>query len=799
MTNPLVLPLTQVSLSDIAKVGGKNASSGELLKALGKHGVRVPSGFATTSQAYRDFIRSNALEAPLREQISRFERGEARLAETGAAIRSAILAGKLPAELCEALLSEYAVLGQHLGTKEPLVAVRSSATAEDLPNASFAGQQESFLEVCGEAPLLDACRKCFASLFTDRAIAYRAGLGFDHFSVALSVGVQQMVRSDIGGSGVIFTLDTESGFPKVVVISAAWGLGETVVQGGVDTDRYVVFKPLLEHPDARPVLERQCGGKAVKLVRGDDAGQTRLVATTADEQRSLVLADDEVLKLARWAVAIERHYGRPMDIEWAKDGESGLIYVVQARPETVHSSALPSRFVHYQLETKAKPILTGAAVGSAIGAGPARLVASTADIESFPTGGVLVAVNTDPDWVPAMKRAAAVITDHGGPTSHAAIVSRELGVPAVVGTSSATTTLHSGQPVTVSCAHGEKGEIFDGAVLYTRQDIDLTTLPKTRTSVMVNVAEPSAAFDWWRLPAAGVGLARMEFIIANLLKVHPMAIAHPERISAEARRAIEGLAAGYPSPAEFFIDTLSRGIARLAAPFHPHPAIVRLSDFKTNEYAHLIGGDMFEPTEENPMLGFRGASRYYSDRYREGFALECQALKRARATLGFANVIVMVPFCRTPAEADRVLAEMAANGLRRGEDGLEVYMMCEIPANVILARDFAKRFDGFSIGSNDLTQLILGVDRDSDLLAELFDERNAAVTTAIADAIREAHAAGIKIGICGQAPSDYPDFAAFLVREGIDSISLNPDSFVTTLRSIAQAERDHDIREAKRA
>jgi pyruvate, water dikinase len=699
-----------------------------------------------------------------------------------------MLASRLSDDLADQLRSAYALLAERTQTRDPAVAVRSSATAEDLPDASFAGQHETFLNIRGEKALLDACLRCFASLFTDRAISYRETKGFDHFAVALSVGVQQMVRSDLAGSGVMFTIDTESGFPGIATISAAWGLGETIVQGAVNPDRYVVFKPLLNEPGARPIIEKTLGDKAIRMVYAEEGGrQTRIVTSTPTERQAFVLDDDEILELGRWAVAVEEHYGRPMDLEWAKDGSNGLLYLVQARPETVHGLG-QAIFRRYILKTDAEPILSGVAIGSAAASGKVCLIRDASDIARFPDGAILVTGNTDPDWVPIMKRAAGIVTDRGGSTSHAAIVSRELGVPAVVGTGTATSALQEGREITLSCAGGDRGLIYEGLLDFTSEDIDLSAIPETRTAVMLNIAEPSAAFQWWRLPAKGVGLARMEFIISNLIKIHPMALLHPERVSAADNRHIRDLVRGHASPADYFVDMLARGIGRLAAPFFPNPAIVRLSDFKTNEYAHLIGGAAFEPCEENPMLGFRGASRYYNERYRDGFALECKALRRVREEMGFTNVIVMVPFCRTPAEADRVLAVMAENGLRRGENGLQVYMMCEIPSNVILAEEFAARFDGFSIGSNDLTQLLLGVDRDSELLATMFDERDRAVTLAIAEAIRKAHAAGIKIGICGQAPSNYPDFAEFLVREGIDSISLNPDSFVKTCAVIAKAE-----------
>lgn len=788
-SKPAILWFEDLGIGDIATVGGKNASLGELLSRLGKAGVRVPGGFATSADAFRDFVTANAIEPVIRNLIARYHSRAMTLQETGRAIRELMLASSLPAHLADEIRAGYRELGKRMGMADPSVAVRSSATAEDLPDASFAGQHETYLNIRGEKALLDACLRCFASLFTDRAISYRETKGFDHFSVALSVGVQQMVRADIAGSGVMFTIDTESGFPGVATISATWGLGETVVQGAVNPDRYIVFKPLLDRPGACPIIEKTLGEKAIRMIYAEEgSSQTRVIAATSAERTAFVLSDDEILELGRWAVAVEEHYGRAMDLEWAKDGSNGLLYLVQARPETIHASAGQASFRRHIFKTDATPLMTGVAIGSAVASGKVCLIDSPADIAAFPDGAILVTGNTDPDWVPIMKRASGIVTDRGGSTSHAAIVSRELGVPAVVGTGAATATLRDGQEITLSCAGGEVGSIYSGLLDYAVEDVDLSSIPETRTEVMLNIAEPAASFQWWRLPAKGVGLARMEFIISNLIKVHPMALLHLDRVSAADNRLIRDLVRGHASPADYFVDTLTRGIARLAAPFFPHPAIVRLSDFKTNEYAHLIGGDAFEPREENPMLGFRGASRYYDERYRDGFALECRALRKVRDELGFANVIVMVPFCRTPAEADRVLAAMAENGLRRGENGLQIYMMCEIPSNVLLAEKFAARFDGFSIGSNDLTQLLLGVDRDSEILAKMFDERDEAVQVAIAEAIAKAHAAKIKIGICGQAPSNYSDFAEFLVGEGIDSISLNPDSFVKTCSVIASAE-----------
>jgi pyruvate,water dikinase len=779
-----------LGMGDVGKVGGKNASLGEMVRNLKARGVRVPDGFATTAEAYRAFVEFNAIGPELRERLSAMKAGQASLHETGESIRALFLGADFPEPIAEAILAAYQSLGGGAGHDGISVAVRSSATAEDLPDASFAGQQETFLNVKGARALMDACRRCYASLFTDRAISYRETKGFDHLQIALSIGVQKMVRADKAGSGVMFTLDTETGFADVIVINAAWGLGENVVQGAVNPDKYLIFKPLLKDERLRPIIEKSLGAKEQKMiyVQGG-SGRTTNVKTTRCEQAAFVLSDNEILQLARWAAVIEQHYGRPMDMEWAKDGETGELAIVQARPETVQSRVGSAPLKIYRLTQRAEPLVSGAAVGQAIAAGPACVIKSAADIDQFKPGSILVTEITDPDWVPIMKQAAGIITDHGGTTSHAAIVSRELGVPAIVGAHDASNILRDGQTVTLSCAEGDVGYVYDGALAFESSEVNLADLPKTRTQMMINVASPAAAFTWWRLPVQGVGLARMEFIINNIIKIHPMALVHPDRVDdIEARRQIRDLTRGYEDPKDYFVDTLAAGIAKIAAPYHPNPVIVRLSDFKTNEYAHLIGGAGFEPKEENPMLGWRGASRYYDERYREGFALECRAPRKVREVIGLANIVIMVPFCRTPEEADRVLAVLAEEGLRRGENGLEIYMMCEIPANVILAEEFARRFDGFSIGSNDLTQLILGVDRDSADLAPLFDERNEAVKRAIREAISKAHAAGIKIGICGQAPSNYPDFAAFLVEEGIDSISLNPDSFVATVRRVAEVE-----------
>ncbi len=783
-----VLKLADVGMDEVALVGGKNASSGEMIRTLSGFGIRVPDGFAVSADAYRDLVAENGLDVPISRALAAYRKGETRLSQAGETLRKLVGNAALPVALSNAIRAAYRELGAALGHPAPAVAVRSSATAEDLPEASFAGQQESFLNVVGEEGLLEACRRCYASLFTDRAIAYRQAKGIDDLAVALSIGVQCMVRSDVGCSGVMFSLEPETGFPKVVVINAAWGLGEAVVQGAVEPDKYVLFKPLVGDSGTLPLVECRIQEKGIKVVLDEAAGGTRTVETTAEERRARTLCDADLLQLARWAMCVESHYGRPMDMEWAKDGLSNELFLVQARPETVHSSS-KGKLVRYTIAAKQAPVLEGQAVGTMIAAGRACVIEDPAASDRFADGDVLVTRRTDPDWTPLMKRAAAIVTEHGGTTSHAAIISRELGIPAVVGASKATSAVKEGQDLTVSCAEGVRGLVYDGRLEYSREEIDPAKLPATKTSLMVNLADPDQAFRSWQLPAKGVGLARMEFIISTLLRVHPMALVHPDRLSLDEQAQVAELCAGYESGTEYFIDNLARGIAKLASVYYPHIAIVRLSDFKTNEYAHLLGGAAFEPAEENPMLGFRGASRYYDERYRDGFALECRALKRAREELGFTNIAPMIPFCRTPAEADRVLDVMAIEGLRRGENGLEVYMMCEIPSNVILAREFASRFDGFSIGSNDLTQLLLGVDRDSDILAKLFDERNEAVTRSIASVIADAHACGIKIGICGEAPSNDPEFAAFLVKQGIDSMSLSPDSFVRTLHSVAATER----------
>ncbi|MGW1344452.1 phosphoenolpyruvate synthase [Kribbella sp. NPDC002412] len=769
--------------TDLASVGGKNASLGVMLRELGAEGIKVPDGFATTAAAYREFVRSAGIDPVIARQIRRY-RGKADLASVGSAIRAAFLEAELPPPLVTELATAYAELGGD-GTE---VAVRSSATAEDLPDASFAGQQETFLNVRSLDELLTACRRCYASLFTDRAISYREERGFDHQAVALSIGVQRMVRSDLGSAGVMFTLDSDSGFPGVVQLSAAWGLGESVVSGQVDPDEYVVFKPKLVEDGLRPILSRRCGAKELKIVYAE-AGGTTSVPTSEEERNRLVLDDDDVLRLARWAVAVEEHYGRPMDIEWAKDGRTGELFLVQARPETVQTRREASSLRSYRLLETGSELVTGLAVGEAIADGRVCRLESAADIARFVDGSILVTRITDPDWEPIMRRAAAIVTDHGGRTSHAAIVSRELGVPAIVGTGSATAELRDGQHITVSCAQGERGKVYDGQLRYEVKDLDLAGLPETRTKVMLNLADPSAAFRWWRLPADGVGLVRIEFVVSNHIKVHPMALVRYDDLDPGEQQQVDALTGGSTDREAYLVDRLAQGVARIAAARWPDPVIVRTSDFKTNEYARLVGGRRFEPAEENPMIGWRGASRYYSPGYQEGFALECRALRRVRDELGLTNVVVMIPFCRTLGEAHRVLAVMEAEGLRRGDNGLQVYVMAEIPSNIVLADEFAENFDGFSIGSNDLTQLTLGVDRDSDILAPLFDERDPAVARSIEHLIRTAHRAGRKVGLCGQRPSDDPGFATFLVHSGIDSISVTPDSFLAVKTNVAEAER----------
>ncbi len=774
---------------DVAQVGGKNASLGEMIGELRAEGVRVPGGFATTAAAYRAFVDHNDLAPRLAALTAAGSQQERQ--ERAAGLRRAFRRGDFPAAIAGEIRDAYRELSDRHEQRALAVAARSSATAEDLPEASFAGQQETFLNVRGLDDLLDACRGCYASLFTDRAVAYRQEHGFGHEQVALSVGVQKMVRSDRGSAGVMFSLDTDTGFRDVVVINGSWGLGETVVQGSVTPDEYRVFKPALADPDKVPILQKTLGEKEHKIVYAASGDQrVKTVETPRRERRRFVLTDAEILQLARWACTIEAHYGRPMDMEWARDGQSGELFCVQARPETVQSRRQAGRLHTYRLqEDPGEPRVSGVAIGEAIARGPVKVLGSPDEQDRFERGDVLVTGRTDPDWGPILERAAAVVTDHGGRTSHAAIVSRELGIPAVVGAGDATDRLTDDQTVTVSCVAGEVGHVHDGALEFAEEEVDLDRLPDPPVPLLINIASPGGAMRWHRLPVAGIGLARLEFLVNNVIGIHPLALARFDQLEdAEVRRQIEARTAGHQDKTEYFVSHLARGVATIAASQHPRPVIVRLSDFKTNEYAQLLGGEAFEPHEENPMLGFRGAARYHSDRYRDGFALECRALRRAREEIGLQNLVIMVPFVRTVAEADRVLATMAAHGLVRGEGGLEIFMMCEVPANIFRAREFARRFDGFSIGSNDLTQLVLGVDRDSEELRDLFDERDPAVQRAIAGVIADAHAEDVKVGLCGQAPSDHPDFARFLVDAGIDTISLNPDSVLQVLRDLTRTD-----------
>jgi len=791
--NTLIKWFENVGMNDVPEVGGKNASLGEMLKNLKHLDIQVPDGFAITASAYRMFIKSNKLEKPIREQLDRLEKGDITLEETGREIRRMIVNGIFPIGLADQIREAYNQLSVKYDTYNVDVAVRSSATAEDLPGASFAGLQETYLNVSGADELLSTCKKCFASLFTERAIAYRDKKGFDHMKIALSAGIQKMIRADHSGSGVVFTLDTETGFPNIVLINAAWGLGELVVQGTVNPDQYTVFKPLLEERGASPIIEKKIGSKEVKMIYSSNGnGRTKSVPTSPEEQYSPVLNDEEILQLARWAVAIDEHYNSPMDIEWVKDDRSGQLFIVQARPETVHANISESFLKTYRLKEKHhRVVLKGESIGSAIAHGKVCKVDHISDLKKIKEGCILVAQMTEPDWVPAMKKVSGIITDFGGRTCHAAIVSREMGIPAIVGTKVATKLLENGDKITLSTAEGDQGMVYDDWLEYEINEIDLAKLPTIKTEIMLNLATPESAFKWWKLPVQGVGLARMEFIISNIIRIHPMALVHFDEVTSEEdKEEIRKLTRRYKDRKQFFVDKLSEGISKIAASQYPKPVIVRTSDFKTNEYASLIGGKAFEPEEENPMLGWRGASRYYSENYREGFALECRALKRVREEIGLRNVIVMIPFCRTTKEAEWVLEEMAKNGLVRGENGLEVYMMCEVPSNYVLVEEFARYFDGFSIGSNDLTQLILGVDRDSSDLAYLFDENDPAVKKAIREVIERAHKAGCKVGFCGQAPSDDSEYAGFLVEAGIDSVSLNPDSVVKVIGHVGKSEKN---------
>lgn len=787
-----ILWFDEIGIKDVPLVGGKNASLGEMVSALKKQKVKVPTGFAITSHAYRYVLESSGAFARLKKVLKGLDvKSPKALAAAGKKAREIVLECQLPADLQEAILKAYKKLSAHYKTKLADVAVRSSATAEDLPDASFAGQQETFLNISGPAELLEACKRCFASLFTNRAIAYRAEHKVDHFKASLSIGVQKMIRSDLASAGVIFTLDTETGFSDVVFITGSYGLGESVVQGAVNPDEFYVFKPTLA------LIDKRLGDKATKIIYAQEGVRPiKKIDTTQEDRKKFCLSDEEVLKLAKWAILVEDHYSKksgkwtPMDLEWAKDGKTKELYIVQARPETVQARRNRHIIEEYRLTEKGKVLATGKSVGSKIAQGKAHVIKSAKDMALFKQGEVLVTEMTDPDWVPIMRMASAIVTNRGGRTSHAAIVSRELGLPCVVGTNNATQVIKTGKNVTVSCAGGENGVIYEGLLNFKVEKIDVQKMAAPKTKVMINIGNPDEAFEYSFLPTDGVGLARQEFIVSEYIRIHPMALVKFHEIKdRQVRRQIEELTSEYKDKKQFFIDKLAMGVAMIAAAFYPRDVILRFSDFKTNEYKNLIGGEQFEPNEQNPMIGWRGASRYYNPNYIEGFKLECKAIKKVREEFGLTNLKVMVPVCRTPEEGKKVLAVMKKNGLERGKKGLEVYVMCEIPSNVILADQFCDIFDGFSIGSNDLTQMVLGVDRDSTLVADIYDERSEAVKRMIAHVIRVAKERHKKIGICGDAPSTYPEFAEFLVDCGIDSISLSPDAVVRTRAVIAKHEK----------
>lgn len=784
-----VVSLDKLGVHDVEHVGGKNASLGEMISNLAGAGVSVPGGFATTAQAYRDFLEQSGLNDRIHAALDALDVDDVNaLAKTGAQIRQWVMEAEFPARLDSEIRQAFAALAN--GNDNLAVAVRSSATAEDLPDASFAGQQETFLNIRGVDNVIRAAKEVFASLFNDRAIAYRVHQGFDHKLVALSAGVQRMVRSETGTAGVMFTLDTESGFRDVVFITGAYGLGETVVQGAVNPDEFYVHKPTLEA--GRPaILRRNLGSKAIKMIYGDEAKAGRSVKVVdvdrADRAR-FALSDAEVTELAKQAMIIEKHYGRPMDIEWAKDGDDGKLYIVQARPETVKSRASATVMERYLLKEKGTVLVEGRAIGQRIGAGPVKVINDVSEMDKVQPGDVLVSDMTDPDWEPVMKCASAIVTNRGGRTCHAAIIARELGIPAVVGCGNATQILQDGQGVTVSCAEGDTGFIFEGELGFDVRKNSVDAMPDLPFKIMMNVGNPDRAFDFAQLPNEGVGLARLEFIINRMIGVHPKALLNFAGLPADIKESVEKRIAGYPDPVGFYVEKLVEGISTLAAAFWPKKVIVRLSDFKSNEYANLIGGKLYEPEEENPMLGFRGASRYISESFRDCFELECRALKKVRNEMGLTNVEIMVPFVRTLGEASQVVELLAGNGLKRGENGLKVIMMCELPSNALLADEFLEFFDGFSIGSNDLTQLTLGLDRDSGIVAHLFDERNPAVKKLLANAIAACNKAGKYIGICGQGPSDHPDLARWLMEQGIESVSLNPDSVLDTWFFLAEGQ-----------
>lgn len=791
MSKKFILWFNEIGIKDIPIVGGKNASLGEMYRKLTPVGVKIPNGYAVTAAAYDYFLDNSGVKDKIKKILKDLDTGDMKnLSQRGAQIRKIILQAEFPDDLKKEIINHYHQLSQQFKTINTDVAIRSSATAEDLPDASFAGQQESYLNIKGEKALLDACRKCVASLFTDRAISYRTDKGFDHFSIKLSITVQKMVRSDKACSGIMFSIDTESGFKDAVLINATYGLGEYIVKGKVNPDEYYVFKTtLLKGLD--PIISRRLGSKEQKLIYNfaGSAHATVDMKVPAKDRHKFVLTDKEVIRLAKWAVIIEKHYNKAMDMEWAKDGLTNQLFIVQARPETVRSQDDPTKLKEYILQTAGKVLAEGASVGNMIGQGPAHVIKNVAEIGNFKQGEVLITEMTDPDWEPIMKKAAAIVTNAGGRTCHAAIISRELGIPCVVGTVDCTEKVKNKQPVTVSCAEGERGYIYNGLLKFQVKETDLKKTKKTRTKIMMNIGNPEMAMAQSFIPNDGVGLAREEFIITSYIRIHPLALLNFHKLkNKKAKQQIEKLTVGYTNKAQFFVDRLAEGVARIAASFYPKDVIVRLSDFKSNEYANLIGGTEFEPVESNPMIGWRGASRYYDPKYIAAFELECRALVKVREDMGLRNLKIMVPFCRTIEEGKKVLAIMAKHGLKRGVGGLEVYVMCEIPANVILAEEFCKIFDGFSIGSNDLTQLTLGVDRDSQIVAHVYDERNQAVKALVSQVIKTTKKNKRKIGFCGQAPSDFPDFAQFLVREGIDSISLNPDTVIKTTLAIKQVE-----------
>ena len=787
----LVIPFKDLHIEDVPIVGGKNASLGEMYRELNKKGVTVPNGFAITALAYRYFIESAGLKDKIHKILSDLDTTSTRnLMKRGKKVRNLILKAELPLDLQKEIIENYKLLSKESKEDYTDVAVRSSATAEDLPDASFAGQQETYLNVRGEKELLKSCKKCFASLFTNRAISYRVDKGFDHFTIALSIGVQKMVRSDLSSSGVMFSIDTESGFKDAVFITSIYGLGENIVQGAVNPDEFYVHKPTFKK-GYKSIISKKLGNKKIRMIYGlKYLKQVKNIPVPEDKQKEFSITDDEILKLAKMAITIEDHYKKAMDIEWAKDGKTNKIYIVQARPETVQSQRNVNILEEYVLKEKGKILAKGQSVGSRIGSGKVRVIKNVSGIHDFEKGEVLVTEMTDPDWEPIMKIASAIVTDKGGRTCHAAIISRELGIPCLVGTDDATKKLKNGEIVTVSCANGEEGRVYEGKLKYAIEKHNLEKIPKTKTKIMMNLGNPEQAFEQSFIPNDGVGLAREEFIINSHIKIHPNALIDYEKLSDKnLKKKIDDLTFGYKDKKQFYIDKLAEGIAMIAAAFYPKDVIVRMSDFKTNEYRNLIGGELYEPKEDNPMIGWRGASRYYKETFRKSFELECKAIKKVRNQFGLKNVKVMIPFCRTIEEGKKVQEIMAKEGLSRGKDELEIYVMCEIPSNVILADEFSKIFDGFSIGSNDLTQLTLGVDRDSEIVSDVYDERNDAVKELISIMIKKAKKNKRKIGICGQAPSDFPDFAQFLVKEGIDSISLNPDTIIKTRIKIAEQEK----------